>query len=1670
MLEIYRHSAKIDDRNNPQNIQERIALQKHCQELLKLGQTAKFPAWVKLLKVMKEVIANPHHDYKNTAGLIINQIQYSAKLVANGNRVNLKISPKIEKLYQAQQAKKEQSNKALKNDNLGSSQEDLNSSKEELSQLFGENLAKSFGFIDNQLQEDPQVNNANSLPENQGKIQSKSNNNKGLNNNDLFDLFGDNFSFDESLDKETIIFPLEDQCITQAATELSELFGEDFSFEEENTIIQTTPFFVQKGSEIKNHKKEKEKEKAQSKPEIPASEKLSFKTEDGEEFSHFLETDFPLKEEEERAKKNGVNSNLPDLDKQNVKEGENKEVNEDELREFFEEDFLAEYQSKDTSVSELGASDIDELSELLETSLSFGMKSINSKKKPEKFEEINDFLEEDFLAEYQSNGEENPSQNSSGMEELSDFLNQSLGANKTGVNQLQKSQNLENIEDFLEDEFLAENQPETDYGDDLGLSEIDELSQLLEDNITDEYSAKVGIKVVENSEDNDDFSNFLEDQFLAQHDLDYGEEVDDELSNIAELSQLLESSLSFGVKKSADQTGEKEDTSQVFNHFLEDEFLQEYEVKNELDNNNDIYSEISNLDNLSQILESNLSLNEKLSSQDSEIDELSLLFKEKNEIQNNFESVNTDELESLLDEKLEPKLEPKLEIYPSKSSYPLVELYEDLSELEWVLEQSPILEPIDLNGEVKHLENLINGVISIPLELYDNLSELETFLNQPAIILIEQNTVNFESLINLINTAPKIEKTIEKIIEKPPQVLTPKPSAKQIPVTAKSPVLPTQKSVAKTSQAKPIAKEEDEFSDLEDLLKKADISIGSNKTSSSTPRQSAQPKKTNVFEQTMKVPIKQLDSLNNLMGELVVNRNSLEQDQERLRQFLDNLLNQVQQLSDAGGRMQDLYERSLLETSLLAARQGVRHGSSSYSFSGGSGNNSGNNSSSDQDYDPLEMDRFTGFHLLSAEMLELIVRVRESASDIQFLVEETDQVARILRQVSTQMSEGLTKTRMLPFSHTAERFSTGLFRIKRKLKKEAKLVIEGRDVLIDKMIQEHLQDPMMHLINNAMTHGIESPEERKALGKEIEGTITVRSFVQGNQTVITVSDDGAGINSAKVKSKAIEKKLITPQEAAKLTKAEVYDFLFDAGFSTTDQVGELAGRGVGLDVVRTSLIDIRGTVTTESKLGQGTTFTIRLPLTLSISKALCCLSDHARIAFPMDGVEDMQDYLPNEIQTNPQGQKFVLWRDTYLPFQSLSEFLTYYRHISRSSVYGKQATETVSIVILRSAGKLLAVQVDQVLGEQEIVIKQIQGPIPKPPGIAGATVLGDGRIMPIADVLELIDISEGNLRKEAGGHFLRSGEITPIEEVKSQPIVLIVDDSITVRELLSISFNKAGYQVEQAKNGLEAWEKLISGLPCDIIFCDVEMPQMDGLELLSNINSDEKLKEIPVAMLTSRGAEKHRKIAAELGASGYFTKPYLEEALLDGAQRMMDGEVLLAHSSRKSKPKAKPKSQVSEGVNNQDVQFPIHYPTILQSSIKEKPKVLIIDDSVTVRELLSMTFKNAGYLVEQAKDGEDAWQKLIDNPDIDLAFCDIEMPRLNGLDFLSRLQKDERLSQLPVAMLTSRGAQKMKNIAAERGARGYFVKPYMEEVLLDAADRLYKGEMLLNLEEEAVEV
>jgi chemotaxis protein histidine kinase CheA/CheY-like chemotaxis protein len=990
-----------------------------------------------------------------------------------------------------------------------------------------------------------------------------------------------------------------------------------------------------------------------------------------------------------------------------------------------------------------------------------------------------------------------------------------------------------------------------------------------------------------------------------------------------------------------------------------------------------------------------------------------------------------DELSFLWEQSSSPaaRAEASLGQTPSSltSERELEELFGDSINWEESAGPAPKLEPEDgddleslllENQAVRDSEAIIT--IGHP-NFYDSLEDLETFLEKPTPPGQSPLPDIFESLEVLLWESTAVDRVA---------AAEPLQGLESLEIAPESPL-------------------EDEFKDLEKLLEETNQVMAANPAASVSPpvgSKNLRPLVSKAFEQTMRVPIKQLDNLSNLIGELVVKRNRLEEEQDRLRLFLDNLLTCVQHLGDVGSRMQDLYERSLLEGALLASR----NSGGAIGYGRVQGENQGDSAMAGE-LDALEIDRFTDFHLLSQEMIELIVRVRESASDLQFVVDETDQVTRSLRQATTQLQEGMTKSRMVPFSQAADRLPRAIRDISLKLDKQAKLKVEGGDVLIDKMILEHLNSPMTHLVNNAITHGIESPQERMDKGKPALGTISVRAFLQGNQTVITVSDDGAGIDADRVKRKAIEKGLIGDREAEHLSPQEVYELLFHPGFSTKDQADDFAGRGVGLDVVRICLIDVRGTVTIDSVLGKGSTFTIRLPLTLSICKALCCVSNHARIGFSMDGVEDMKDFRASDIQIDREGRRCVFWQNTLLPFQPLSELLSYNRQLSRGSFYtGKQEEDSFSIVILRGGNNLLAVQVDQVIGELEIVIKQIEGPIPKTAGIAGATVLGDGTVMPIGDVLELIDIARGRLRTDNGGLWHQPAPPVAVEtSQKSGAMVLIVDDSITVRGLLSLSFSKAGYRVEQARDGQEAWEKLRGGLPCDIVFCDIEMPRMNGLELLYNLQKDPRLASIPVALLTSRGAERHRQVAATLGASGYFTKPYTERDLLSAAERMIAGEVLLANSI-----KATPNQPLSPDTTIIDS----HHPNFWAQS---PPRVLIVDDSVMVREMLAISLGKAGYRIEQARDGLEAWEKLRAGLACDLILCDIEMPRLNGLELLSRLQEDEQLQGIPVAMITSRGSQKMQHLAAAKGAKGYFVKPYIEDVLLSAAQRLIAGEVLI---------
>ncbi|AFZ48607.1 putative CheA signal transduction histidine kinase [Cyanobacterium stanieri PCC 7202] len=981
-----------------------------------------------------------------------------------------------------------------------------------------------------------------------------------------------------------------------------------------------------------------------------------------------------------------------------------------------------------------------------------------------------------------------------------------------------------------------------------------------------------------------------------------------------------------------------------------------------------------------------------------------------------------------------------------------------------VIIENPQDEIADLVSQIEHQEEPSSQdlVFSDKLIIYDQFEDLDYTIVQENHLLSETELFS----LDLWETTPSTSHYYEQFEELEKVINSRHQSEIEVNWQQLEKIVGEKINLSQSSSS--VSEEnnlEKELSDLDRLL--AEAEKPSHKKPWTKPQApTVQTQKQPTFEQSMRVPVKQLDSLNNLIGEMVIRRNRLQEDQEKLRQFLDNLLSHAQDLSEVGDRTQDMYEKSLLEGSLInsrkrnqsTVREQLERGNISQNTS--KNRDQTNNSNAffpEIELDDLELDRFSEFHLLAQEMIELVVRIRESTSDIQFLVDETDQLGKNIRDITDQLQEQINKSRMVPFAQNADRLPLPIRKIAQGYDKQVQLKVEGREVLIDKMILEHLWDPLLQIVKNSVTHGIEQPEERKANGKDPMGTITVRAFLQGPQTVISISDDGAGINAHKVKEKAIQKNLITPEEANTLKNQEIYDFLFHAGFTTKEKADSHAGRGVGLDIVRNKLNEIRGSVTIDSIPGRGTTFTMRLPLTLTIGKALCCLNDNVRIAFPIDGIEDTKILSRQNIEKDEDGKSYITWNKNKIPLRPLNQLLQYNRQMSRSFMYGSGTNDenTVSVIILRGGNNILAVEVDQILPEEEIVIKQISGPLPKPKGISGATVRSDGTIMPVGDVIELIQIAEGSLSNQIKSQMFPSVPIQRNTMFESQvnvaPLVLIVDDSITVREMLSMTFSKEGYRVEQARDGQEAWQKLRSGLPCNLIFCDIEMPRMNGLELLQHLQEESEFAHIPMAILSSRGSQRHQKIAAELGACAYLIKPCVDKELIDSAQRMMNGEVLLEGSTRVSTAKIT------------DIQADEHKSTFggAKRRTNSAPMVLIIDDSVVVREMLSLSFKKAGYEVEVARDGQDAWEKLAEGLPCDIVLCDIEMPRMNGLELLARMQQDDVLCQLPVAMVTSRGAEKHRSIAADLGARAYFTKPYIEDELLDVAKRMINGEIFL---------
>jgi len=646
-------------------------------------------------------------------------------------------------------------------------------------------------------------------------------------------------------------------------------------------------------------------------------------------------------------------------------------------------------------------------------------------------------------------------------------------------------------------------------------------------------------------------------------------------------------------------------------------------------------------------------------------------------------------------------------------------------------------------------------------------------------------------------------------------------------------------------------------------------------------------------DNTVRVPVKHLNQMNDVMGELTIERNRLDLHLKRLRSLIRTLSLRVQVLNQSNAQLRMAYDRvetqsanSLLPLLPAAIETPATGSLASY----GNGITELNNG-----FDALEMDQYNELHLLSQEVMETIVQIQEVTSDIELGLDDTEQINRDLYKTSKQLQTSLSHVRMRPLTDITDRFPKAIRELSLQHNKPVELKVYGGQTLVDRNILEALSDPLLHLIRNAFDHGIEDPDTRRLRGKLEQGLIEIRAFHRSNRTIITISDDGGGIPLEKVRLRAMEMGL----DEALLTAAsdeELLSLIFEPGFSTADRVTDLSGRGIGMDVVRNNLKQVRGEIKVSTKANVGTTYTLSVPFTLSIARVLLAESGGMLLAFPTDVIEEMTVLQPEAVNITA-GNEMLNWQDTLVQLIRLSRWL---RFNCPRQMDGLETPPTINgpaVLILNQGTQQVGLQIDRCWGEQEVAIRKVEGNLPLPAGFNSCTILGDGRVVPLVSVSELLHWIASADRAEVASPPSTVTNLAQLELPNfpapalmpaRKPTILVVDDSINVRRLLALTLEKAGYQVAQAKDGQDALEKLDAGLQVQAVICDIEMPRLDGYGFLSKMRSKPSFEHLPIAMLTSRSGDKHRQLAMNLGATAYFSKPYNEQLLLQTLERLID--------------------------------------------------------------------------------------------------------------------------------------------------------------------------------------
>ncbi len=511
------------------------------------------------------------------------------------------------------------------------------------------------------------------------------------------------------------------------------------------------------------------------------------------------------------------------------------------------------------------------------------------------------------------------------------------------------------------------------------------------------------------------------------------------------------------------------------------------------------------------------------------------------------------------------------------------------------------------------------------------------------------------------------------------------------------------------------------------------------------------------------------------------------------------------------------------------------------------------------DFDPLEFDRYSRLQHLSRGLTENLHDLITVHGTLDAVASQAEAVLQQQARVNTELQEGLMRTRMVRFATQAHRLRQIVRQTARELNKRAELVLAAADVELDRHLLERMIGPFEHMIRNAIDHGLETTAERERLGKRPVGTITIQAAQESGEIVIRVSDDGAGLNVERIRAKAIERKLVPT--AALVSDEQVMQFILLPGFSTAARITHLSGRGVGMDVVHSEVKKLGGAISVDTQPGRGTTFVIRLPLTLSITQALMVGYGDQMFAIPLAAIVNIVEAPAGAIMEALAGDHPNLrYGGRDYPFMDLGARLG----IPRGGVWPRK----LPVLLLRLDTREVAVGVDSLFGTREIVVKSLGPQLGEIRGLFGATIMGDGRVLLILDIPALWSEAEG----------LRVNTIAAEAPAVERPYVLVVDDSLTVRKVTTRFLQKQGYDAATAKDGIEALEQLRDRIP-DVMLVDIEMPRMDGYELTARVRADTRLRHVPIVMITSRSGRKHREHAMALGVDVYLGKPYQEEDL-----------------------------------------------------------------------------------------------------------------------------------------------------------------------------------------------